>query len=94
MGSLLLGLQERFFTLSSRPRVTGLWAARDHQASYAQELVFIGTQLDADGLRAALTACLLRPAEPGPPADPFPAWDTYGIDEACEYEHEAEVSAV
>ncbi|WP_053753780.1 GTP-binding protein [Streptomyces sp. MMG1533] len=93
-----------FFTLSSRPHVTGLWsqagsvarfepsAVRDHEAPYAQELVFIGTQLDADGLRSALTDCLLRPAEPAWSADPFPAWDTYGIDETCE--HEAEVSAV
>jgi G3E family GTPase len=95
-----------FFTLSSRPHVTGLWsqagsvarfepsAARDHDAPYAQELVFIGTRLDADGLRAALAGCLLRPDEPAPPADPFPAWDTYGIDEACEHEHDVAVSAV
>jgi G3E family GTPase len=95
-----------FFTLSSRPQVTGLWsqagsvarfepsAARDHDAPYAQELVFIGTRLDADGLRAALTGCLLHPAEPAPSADPFPAWDTYGFDEACEHEHAVEASAV
>ncbi|MFD3497049.1 GTP-binding protein [Streptomyces sp. NPDC058676] len=86
-----------FFTLSSRPQVTGLWsqagsvarfepsAARDHDAPHAQELVFIGTGLDADALQAALTGCLLRPDEPAPQADPFPAWDTYGIDEACDH---------
>jgi G3E family GTPase len=94
-----------FFTLVSRPHVTGLWsqagsvarfepsAARDHDAPYAQELVFIGTRLDASGLRAALTDCLLRPDEPVPAADPFPAWDTYGVDEACAHEPDAVVSA-
>ncbi|MER5211914.1 GTP-binding protein [Streptomyces sp. NPDC002838] len=95
-----------FFTLASRPNVTGLWsqagavarfepsAARDPDAPYAQELVFIGTQLDAEALKAALTDCLMRPNETAPAADPFPAWDTYGIDEACEHEHAAEVSGV
>lgn len=95
-----------FFALASRPNVTGLWsqagsvarfepsAARDLDAPYAQELVFIGTQLDAQALKAALTGCLLRPKETAPAADPFPAWDTYGIDETCEHEHAAEVSGV
>jgi G3E family GTPase len=94
-----------FFTLASRPRVTGLWsqagsvarfepsAARDHEAPYAQELVFIGTQLAAPELQAALAACLMAPGELVPPTDPFPAWDTYGIDETCEHEHEVTVSA-
>ncbi|MCD7445121.1 GTP-binding protein [Streptomyces lincolnensis] len=95
-----------FFTLATRPHVTGLWsqagavarfepsAARDLDSPYAQELVFIGTQLDAERLRAALTECLVRPGEPLPTDDPFPAWDTYGIDEACEHEHEAQATAV
>ncbi|WP_328875381.1 GTP-binding protein [Streptomyces sp. NBC_00287] len=92
-----------FFTLASRPRVTGLWsqagsvarfepsAARDDEAPHAQELVFIGTQLDAKALQSALTGCLMAPGESLPPADPFPDWDTYGIDEACD--HEAGVAA-
>ncbi|MDG9717195.1 GTP-binding protein [Streptomyces sp. DH24] len=93
-----------FFTLASRPRVTGLWsqagsvarfepsAARDSDAPYAQELVFIGTGLEAEALHAALTACLMAPGEPLPPTDPFPAWDTYGVDDTCEHEHAAELS--
>ncbi|WP_128434853.1 GTP-binding protein [Streptomyces cyaneus] len=90
-----------FFTLASRPQVTGLWsqagsvarfepsAARDTDAPYAQELVFIGTHLEAQALRAALAGCLMADGEGLPSADPFPAWDTYGIDDACEHEHAA-----
>jgi G3E family GTPase len=88
-----------FFTLASRPHVTGLWsqagsvarfepsAARDGEAPYAQELVFIGTELRAEALRTALSACLMTAGETVPPGDPFPAWETYGIDDACEHEH-------
>ncbi|ELS58363.1 GTP-binding protein [Streptomyces viridochromogenes] len=88
-----------FFTLASRPRVTGLWsqagsvarfepsAARDTDAPYAQELVFIGTGLRAEALRAALTDCLTADGEELPAEDPFPAWDAYGIDDACDHEH-------
>ncbi|MYW14994.1 GTP-binding protein [Streptomyces sp. SID2955] len=80
-----------FFTLASRPHVTGLWfqagsvarfepsAARDTDSPAGQELVFIGTHLHAEALRAALTDCLLAD-------DPFPAWDTYGIDDTCDHE--------
>ncbi|MFE1247998.1 GTP-binding protein [Streptomyces sp. NPDC058735] len=90
-----------FFTLASRPQVTGLWsqaggvarfepsAARDTDAPHAQELVFIGTGLDTDGLHRALTACLVREDEGPGAADPFPSWDTYGLDEACDHEHAA-----
>jgi hypothetical protein len=83
--------------------VTGLWsqagsvarfepsAARDHEAPYAQELVFIGTRLDREALHAALTGCLMAPGERLPAVDPFPAWDTYGIDDTCDHEHAAKV---
>ncbi|MBJ6630323.1 GTP-binding protein [Streptomyces sp. SS10] len=89
-----------FFTLASRPRVTGLWSqagsvarfepssARDADSDFAQELVFIGTHLDAESLRAALTDCLMREGEALPASDPFPAWDTYGFDESCAHEHD------
>ncbi|SEP66754.1 GTPase, G3E family [Streptomyces sp. yr375] len=95
-----------FFTLASRPRVTGLWsqagavarfepsAARDADAPYAQELVFIGTDLEARALSTALTGCLLRSGEAVPADDPFPAWDTYGIDDVCEHEHTAATATV
>ncbi|MGW4728652.1 GTP-binding protein [Streptomyces shenzhenensis] len=88
-----------FFTLASRPQVTGLWsqagsvarfepsAARDTDSPEVQELVFIGTHLHADALRMALTDCLMADGELLPPLDPFPAWDTYGIDDTCEHEH-------
>ncbi|MEX3104140.1 MULTISPECIES: GTP-binding protein [unclassified Streptomyces] len=89
-----------FFTLSTRPHVTGLWsqagtvarfepsAARDEEAPYAQELVFIGTQLKADELHLALSDCLLAPGEQVG-EDPFPEWETHGIDDTCEHEHAA-----
>ncbi|WP_219106335.1 GTP-binding protein [Austwickia sp. TVS 96-490-7B] len=102
-----------FFTLASRPDVTGLWSqaggsarfdpagARDttyddHDgpaASHAEELVFIGINLDAPALRTRLQACLLTDAEyaEGPDQwrqydDEFPAWEGYGPDDACEHE--------
>ncbi|MFG2726069.1 GTP-binding protein [Streptomyces canus] len=87
-----------FFTLASRPHVTGLWsqagsvarfepsAARDAEAPYAQELVFIGTQLEPHGLSRALAACLMAPDEGRPLVDPFPAWETYGVEDTCVHE--------
>ncbi|MFF3861475.1 GTP-binding protein [Streptomyces sp. NPDC002209] len=89
-----------FFRLASRPRVTGLWSqagavarfepsgARDADTTQGQELVFIGTGLRAEALQAALAGCLMADGEALPPGDPFPAWDTYGIDDACEHEHQ------
>ncbi len=88
-----------FFTLASRPHVTGLWsqagsvarfepsAARDTDSPAGQELVFIGTHLHADALRAALTDCLMADGEGLPADDPFPAWDTPGVDDTCDHEH-------
>ncbi|MFI2433247.1 GTP-binding protein [Streptomyces sp. NPDC018693] len=90
-----------FFTLASRPHITGLWsqagsvarfepsAARDAEATHAQELVFIGTHLHAEALRAALTDCLAADGEEVPATDPFPAWDAYGFEDTCEHEHAA-----
>ncbi|MFE7316608.1 GTP-binding protein [Streptomyces sp. NPDC057555] len=88
-----------FFWLASRPHVTGLWSqagsvarfepsgARDGDG-HGQELVFIGTGLRTDALRAALTACLMAEGESVPAADPFPDWDTQGIEDACEHGQE------
>ncbi|MFI1701337.1 GTP-binding protein [Streptomyces bobili] len=88
-----------FFTLASRPQVTGLWsqagsvarfepsAARDADGPGGQELVFIGTHLRAEALHAALEDCLLANGESLSAYDPFPAWDTYGIDDTCDHEH-------
>ncbi|MEU9124438.1 GTP-binding protein [Streptomyces sp. NPDC048506] len=87
-----------FFWLASRPNVTGLWSqagavarfepsgARAADDPQGQELVFIGTELHTQALHAALTDCLLADGEP-PCDDLFPAWDTYGIDDACAHEH-------
>lgn len=88
-----------FFALAGRPGVTGLWSQAGSVARFepsgrreadnpaAQELVFIGTALDAPALQSALTACLLRDGEPVPAEDPFPAWDAPDVAEACAHEH-------
>jgi len=39
-------------------------------------------------MQAALADCLMRPGEHLPDVDPFPAWDTYGIDDMCEHGHQ------
>ncbi|GGT15235.1 GTP-binding protein [Streptomyces purpureus] len=94
-----------FFWLASRPHVTGLWSqagavarfepsgARDPHTEQGQELVFIGTGLRAGALHAALEACLLADGETAPADDDFPAWETYGIGDACEHEHAAPEAA-
>ncbi|WP_431981422.1 GTP-binding protein [Streptomyces qinglanensis] len=88
-----------FFWLASRPLVTGLWSqagsvarfeptgVRTADPAQGQELVFIGTRLRHDALRAALAACLLGEDEAASPRDPFPSWGTYGIEDTCEHEH-------
>ncbi|MEE1763748.1 GTP-binding protein [Streptomyces sp. SP18BB07] len=89
-----------FFTLAGRPGVVGLWsqagsvarfeptAAQDEEAPFAQELVFIGTGLRGDALRAALAGCLVTGDEGECEGeggcgvaldDPFPAWDVHGV---------------
>ncbi|MYT24662.1 GTP-binding protein, partial [Streptomyces sp. SID7760] len=55
----------------------------------SDELVFIGTGLRTEALRAALEPCLLAPDEPVPTEDEFPQWETYGIDDTCVHEHAA-----
>ncbi|MGW8765117.1 GTP-binding protein [Streptomyces sp. NPDC055815] len=94
-----------FFWLATRPRVTGLWSqagavarfepsgARGPGTEQGQELVFIGTGLRTEALRAALDACLLAPGEQVPADDDFPAWETYGIKDACAHEHTATEAA-
>ncbi|MBT2457385.1 GTP-binding protein [Streptomyces sp. ISL-86] len=94
-----------FFWLASRPTVTGLWSqagavarfepsgARTPYDLQGQELVFIGTGLRPEALRAALTACLLAEGESAPSHDPFPTWETYGIDATCEHEEPALAAA-
>ncbi|MEU6176080.1 GTP-binding protein [Streptantibioticus parmotrematis] len=87
-----------FFTLAGRDGVTGIWSQAGSVARFepsgthgdaaqeSQELVFIGTGLDAPALRTELTACLLRADEAVPGEDPFPAWDTSPAG-VCEHEH-------
>lgn len=89
-----------FFTLASRSWVPGLWpqagsvarfepsSARDTASPYAQELVFVGTQTDAELLRADLNGCLMQEGVALPAFDPFPAWDTHGSCESCAHEHD------
>jgi G3E family GTPase len=70
-----------FFTLASRPGVTGLWSQAGTVARFEpqgvaeeprQELVFIGVGLAGEALLTALRECLGDVAS-GP--DPFPEWD-------------------
>jgi G3E family GTPase len=70
-----------FFTLASRPGVTGLWSQAGAVARFEpqgvaeeprQELVFIGVDLAGEALLDALRECLAEVAS-GP--DPFPEWD-------------------
>ncbi|GGX08309.1 GTP-binding protein [Streptomyces chryseus] len=87
-----------FFRLATRPRVTGLWSQAGAVARFepsgvtgadtaqGQELVFIGTGLRAEALHSALTACLGSDGEDALADDPFPAWETSGIDDACAHE--------
>ncbi|MER5208003.1 GTP-binding protein [Streptomyces sp. NPDC002825] len=87
-----------FFALAGREPVTGLWSQAGAVARFepsgvaaadgpaAQELVFIGTELDAAALTAALDRCLVADGETGPWEDPFPAWAVHGLEEACALE--------
>ncbi len=70
-----------FFTLASRPGVTGLWSQAGTVARFEpqgvaaaprQELVFIGVDLAGEKLLEALRDCLGDVAT-GP--DPFPEWE-------------------
>ncbi|MFF8382632.1 GTP-binding protein [Streptomyces kanasensis] len=85
-----------FFWLASRPLITGLWSQAGsvarfepsgvRDAAQGQELVFIGTGLRPEALKAALANCLTVEGEALPANDPFPSWGSYGIDDACEHE--------
>ncbi|MGA5054955.1 GTP-binding protein [Streptomyces cellulosae] len=88
-----------FFTLAGRPGVTGLWSQAGSVARFepagiseagtpgqrAQELVFIGTELEPAALHSALEDCLLDGEWSGG-EDPFPVWDVPEAHEACSHE--------
>ncbi|WP_175410322.1 GTP-binding protein [Streptomyces sp. TRM64462] len=87
-----------FFRLAGRDGVTGLWSQAGGVARFepsgaaeagtgGQELVFIGTALDAAALRRGLEDCLVADGETGPWTDPFPAWEVHGTDDVCDHEH-------
>ncbi|NDK23309.1 GTP-binding protein [Streptomyces sp. TR1341] len=94
-----------FFTLAGRAGVTGLWSqaggvARFEPAGtddavlpqqHAQELVFIGTELDPTALRTALEGCLLDGEWTGG-ADPFPVWDVQGAHDTCAHDQDGAVT--
>ncbi|MFE6616844.1 GTP-binding protein [Amycolatopsis sp. NPDC057786] len=74
-----------FFSLASRPGVTGLWSQAGSVARFEpqgveeaprQELVFIGVGLEEDALLDSLRSCLAVGAAG---ADPFPEWEAVHV---------------
>ncbi|MFJ8913694.1 GTP-binding protein [Amycolatopsis sp. NPDC102389] len=74
-----------FFSLASRPGVTGLWSQAGSVARFEpqgveeaprQELVFIGVGLEKDALLDSLRSCL---AAGSAGADPFPEWEAVHV---------------
>jgi G3E family GTPase len=82
------GSVARFEPSGARDPETTQGQGQDQGQDQGQELVFIGAGLRAEPLRTALVSCLMTDGELLPSTDPFPAWDTTGIDDTCEHEHE------